>query len=342
MAHQYTSRICGTGSWVPERQVTNEEVAAHFAIRNQDIFRVTGIRTRHWSQAHETCSHLAEHAARLALDDAGLSSDAMDAILVSTTSPDKPFPSVACSLQNRLGAKHVAAFDLSASCSGFLYGLSMAHAFICSGKFHRCLVVAAEIKSRTLHASQPASGVLFGDGAGAVVVTREDVSCPGPVSTRPRHGSRGIIAIRLYSDGAHHGLITIPAGGSRLPTSLDTVREHQHAIRLHGKAVYRVAVKRLTEAMETILRETDTPLAAVKYVMTHQANGRMLHTIAKRLGVREDQMISIIDRVGNTSSASLPMALDWAHRQGNLCHGDLILLGAFGGGFTWGTALVRW
>ncbi len=342
MTHRYTSRICGTGSYVPERQVTNEEVAAHFALQNPDIFRVTGIRTRHWSQPHETCSHLAEQAARRALDDAGLSSDAVDAILVSTTSPDMPFPSVACSLQHRLGAKHVAAFDLAASCSGFLYGLSMAHAFIRSGKYRRCLVVAAEIKSRTLHASQPASGILFGDGAGAVVVTREEVSCPDPVPNQPRHGSRGVIAIRLYSDGACHDLITIPAGGSRLPTSLDTVRHHQHAIHLNGKAVYRVAVKRLTEALETILRETDTPLSNVKHVITHQANGRMLHTIAKRLGVRADQMVSIIDRVGNTSSASLPMALDWAHRQGTLCHGDLVLLGAFGGGFTWGTALVRW
>ncbi len=339
MTDDSTSRICGTGSAVPERQVTNEDVATHFALGRQDVFRVTGIRTRHWSHAHETCSQLAERAAWQALDSAGLSSDAVDAILVSTTSPDMPFPSVACVLQQRLGARNVAAFDLAASCSGFLYGVSMAHAFIRSGKFHRCLVVAAEIKSRALHVSQPASGMLFGDGAGAVVVTREDVPRPDPVSNRQ---PRGIIAIRLYSEGAHHGLITIPAGGSRHPTSLDTLRDHQHAIHLQGKAVYRVAVQRLTDALATILRETDTPLSDVKHVIMHQANGRMLRTIARRMGVRADQMISIIDRVGNTSSASLPMALDWAHRQGKLRRGDLILLGAFGGGLTWGTALMRW
>ena len=334
MVHSYTSRIRGTGSYVPERRVTNEEVATQFALHGRDVFRVTGIRARHWSPAEETCSHLAERAARQALESSGLPSDAIDAILVSTTSPDTSFPSTACALQERLGARRVAAFDLAASCSGFLYGLSMADAFIRSGQFRTCLVVAAEIKSRSLHVSQPASGILFGDGAGAAVVTREE--SPG------RHPAAGIMAIRLYSEGAHHELITIPAGGSRHPMSQDTIRSHQHSIRLQGGAVYRVAVKRLTEATAAILRETHTSLSEVKQVITHQANGRMLHTIAKRLGVRQDQMVSIVDQVGNTSSASLPMALDWAYRQGKFREGDLILLGAFGGGLTWGTALIRW
>ncbi len=334
MVHSYTSRIRGTGSYVPERRVTNEEVATEFALQGRDVFRVTGIRARHWSPADETCSYLAEQAARQALASSGLSSDAIDAILVSTTSPDTSFPSTACALQERLGARRVAAFDLAASCSGFLYGLSMADAFIRSGQFRTCLVIAAEIKSRSLHVSQPASGILFGDGAGAVVVTRDE--SPG------RHPAAGIMAMRLYSEGAYHDLITIPAGGSRHPMSQDTIRSHQHSIRLQGGAVYRVAVKRLTEAIEAILRETGTSLSEVKQVITHQANGRMLHTIAKRLGVRQDQMVSIVDQVGNTSSASLPMALNWAYRQGKFREGDLILLGAFGGGLTWGTALIRW
>ena len=330
MPHSFTSRIRGTGSYVPERRVTNEEVATQFTLHDQDVFRVTGIRARHWSHADETCSHLAERAARQALESSGLSSDAIDAILVSTTSPDTPFPSTACVLQERLGMRRVAAFDLAASCSGFLYGLSMADAFIRSGQFQRCLVIAAEIKSRFLHKSQPASGLLFGDGAGAAVVTREESP------------DAGIMAIRLHSEGGYHDLITIPAGGSRHPMSRDTIRRHQHSIRLQGGTVYRVAVKRLTEAIEAILRETGTNLSEVKQVITHQANGRMLHTIAKRLGVQQDQMVSIVDRVGNTSSASLPMALDWAYRQGKFHEGDLVLLGAFGGGLTWGTALIRW
>ena len=334
MPHSYTSRICGTGAYVPERRVPNEEVATQFALHDQDVFRVTGIRARYWSQAGETCSHLAERAARQALESSGLSSEAIDAILVSTTSPDTPFPSTACLLQERLGTRRVAAFDLAASCSGFLYGLSMADAFIRSGQFRNCLVVAAEVKSRFLHVSQPASGILFGDGAGAVVVTREESSS--------RHAAAGILAIRLYSEGACHDLITIPAGGSRRPMSRETIRGHEHSIRLQGGAIYRVAVKRLTEAIRAILRETHTSLSEVKQVITHQANGRMLHTIAKRLGVRQDQLVSIVDQVGNTSSASLPMALDWAYRQGKFREGDLILLGAFGGGLTWGTALIRW
>ncbi len=334
MPYSYTSRIRGTGSSIPERRVTNEEVATQFALHHQDVFRVTGIRARHWSQADETCSHLAERAARHALESSGLSSEAVDAILVSTTSPDTLFPSTACALQERLGAGRVAAFDLAASCSGFLYGLSMADAFIRSGQFRNCLVVAAEVKSRYLDASQPASGILFGDGAGAAVVTREEASSLNPVS--------GIMAIRLYSEGACHDLITIPAGGSRHPMSLETIRGHQHSIRLQGGAVYRVAVKRLTEAIEMLLRETHTDLSEVKQVITHQANGRMLDTMAKRLGVGQEQMVSIVDRVGNTSSASLPMALDWAYRQGKFREGDLVLLGAFGGGLTWGTALIRW
>lgn len=334
MAHSHTSRIRGTGSYVPERRLTNEEVATQFALEGRDVFRVTGIRARHWSQDDETCSHLAERAARQALESSGLSSEAVDAILVSTTSPDTPFPSTACALQERLGMRRVAAFDLAASCSGFLYGLSMADAFIRSGQFRNCLVVAAEIKSRSLHKSQPASGLLFGDGAGAVVVTREELSNRNP--------GAGIMAVRLYSDGACHDLITIPAGGSRHPMSQETIRNHQHSIQLQGGAVYRVAVKRLTEAIEAILRETGVSLSEVKQVITHQANGRMLHTVAKRLGMRQDQMVSIVDRVGNTSSASLPMALDWACRQGKFQAGDLVLLGAFGGGLTWGTALIRW
>ncbi len=334
MAHSHTSRIRGTGSYVPERRVTNEEVATQFALQGGDVFRVTGIRARHWSTHEETCSHLAECAARQALESSGLSSDEIDAILVSTTSPDTLFPSMACALQERLGARRVAAFDLAASCSGFLYGLSMADAFIRSGQFQSCLVIAAEVKSRSLHKSQPASGLLFGDGAGAAVVTLEE--------SPDRHPAAGIMAIRLHSEGAYHDLITIPAGGSRHPMSQDTIRRHQHSIRLQGGKVYRVAVKRLTEAIKAILLETGTSLSEVKQVITHQANGRMLHTIAKRLGVHQDQMVSIVDRVGNTSSASLPMALDWACRQGKFHEGDLILLGAFGGGLTWGTALIRW
>jgi 3-oxoacyl-[acyl-carrier-protein] synthase-3 len=280
---------------------------------------------------------LAEQAAREALKAASQSIESVDAILVSTTSPDAIFPSTACYLQQKLEAKHVAAFDLAASCTGFLYGLSVADAFIRSGQYRCCLVVAAEVKSRYLHASRKASAMLFGDGAGAAVVRREeDVESSG---SHPRHG---ILGVRLHSDGASHGLITIPAGGSKLPATADTIRNHLHAIELEGGSVFRTGVKRLSSAIEDMLRDFAFTVNDLKQVIAHQANGRMLRAIAKRAHLAPDQMFSMIEQAGNTSSASLPIALDVSYRQKKFHAGDLILLGAFGGGFTWGTALIRW
>lgn len=327
------SRIIGTGSYLPGTVVDNSSLAAQFDLSNDDIFRVTGIRSRHWVRKDEQCSDLAEQAARQALAAAGLGSEAVDAILVSTTSPDMPFPSTACHLQRRLGARNVAAFDLAASCTGFLYALSMADSFIRAGQYRCCLVVASEVKSRYLDSSKKSSAVLFGDGSGAAVLMKEESDNPE---------SAGIMGIRLYSDGAYNDLISVPAGGSRMPTSSETVRGRRHAIELKGGAVFRVAVKRLTAAIHDILKEANLTMSDVQHVIVHQANGRMLAAIAKRLGIAPEQVFSIIEHAGNTSSASLPMALSCADHEGRLKSGDLLLLGAFGGGLTWGTALVRW
>jgi len=331
------SKIVGTGSYLPDRFVTNEEVASHFGLADADVFRVTGIKTRHWCDPDQTCSDLAEQAARGALAAAGESSESLDAIMVSTTSPDTIFPSTACYLQQKLQARSVASFDLAASCTGFLYGLAMADAFIRSGQYRCCLVVAAEVKSRYLDASRKASAMLFGDGAGAVVVKRAEAFEPGGSTTK-----RGLIEIRLHSDGACHDLIWVPAGGSKLPGSAETVQNHLHAIELEGASVFRTGVKRLSAALQDMLRDFDLKISDIIQVITHQANGRMLQAIAKRTGLAPDQMFSMIEQVGNTSSASLPIALDAARRQKKFDSGDLILLGAFGGGLTWGTALVRW
>ena len=327
------SRIVGTGSYLPKAVMDNSCIASRFDLPNEDIFRVTGIRTRHWVKKDEQCSDLAEQAARQALAVAGIGSEAVEAILVSTTSPDMTIPSTACHLQRRLGAKHVAAFDLAASCTGFLYGLSMADSFIQAGQYGCCLVVASEVKSRYLDSSQKSSAVLFGDGAGAVVLMREESENPS---------SPGILGIRLYSDGACNDLISVSAGGSRLPTSSDTVKNQLHAIKLKGGTVFRVAVKRLTAAIEAMLEDSHLTLADVQHVIAHQANGRMLAAIAKRLNIAPERMFSIIEHAGNTSSASLPMALAGADQEGKLVPGNLLVLGAFGGGLTWGTALVRW
>jgi len=313
--------------------IDNLSIASQFDLQNDDVFRVTGIRTRHWVREDEQCSDLAAQAARQALAAAGLDIEIVDAILVSTTSPDRLFPSTACFVQRRLGARNVAAFDLAASCTGFLYGLSMADSFIRADQYRCCLVVASEVKSRYLDSSQKSSAVLFGDGAGAAVLMKDESNDPG---------SAGILSIRLYSDGAYNDLISVPAGGSRMPTSSETVGNRLHFIELKGGTVFRVAVKRLTAAIHELLAESNRTMLDIQHVITHQANGRMLAAIAKRLGIAPERMFSIIEGAGNTSSASLPMALARAGQEGRLKPGDLIVLGAFGGGLTWGTALIRW
>ena len=324
------AKIAGTGSSVPARSIGNAEVASRLGIDEPYIVRMSGIRTRFWAEDHEECSLLAEHAARRAVESAGMKVEEVDAILVSTTSPDKIFPSTACLLQQRLGLRKAAAFDLSASCSGFLYGLSMADRFIRTNRFQRCLVVAAEVKSRHLNLRDVNTSILFGDGAGAAVVVKGD----GQQS--------GIRKIRLYSDGGHADLVRIPAGGSRLPTSHDTIINSLHGIQLRGSVLFRVAVKRLSSALRELFKEEHVSPDEISRVIFHQANSRMLNRLIDRLGMKRDRLFSVIDQFGNTSSASLPMALDCANRQGYLKPGDLILLGTFGGGLTWGTALIRW
>ncbi|NKB81861.1 MAG: beta-ketoacyl-ACP synthase III [Nitrospirales bacterium] len=333
MGTTYSSRIIGTGSYLPSRVVDNAELAYRFNRTASEMFRVTGIHSRRWATPDTPCSQLAEEAATQAMVSAGLTMTDIDALIVSTTSPDTIFPSTACHLQHRLNAKRVAAFDVAASCSGFLYGLSMADAFIRSGQFRRCLVVAAEIKSRYVTTDHGDSAMLFGDGAGAVVVARDH---------HQTGHQEGIVKIRLHADGFYQNLITIPAGGSRTPLSQHSIQNQQHTIQLQGGALFRVAVKRLSASIQELLQESHLQIKDIKQVITHQANGRMLAAIAKRLGLPPEHMVSVIEQYGNTSSASLPIALDHAYRQEAFGPGDLIVLGTFGGGLTWGTALIRW
>ncbi len=327
------SRIIGTGSHLPARVVGNEEVGRWLSLDSAAIHRRTGIRTRHWATEDEPPSVLAEHAARRAFEAAGLQPSSIDAILVSTTSPDMVLPSTACHLQRSLGAEGVAAFDLAASCSGFLYGLSMADSMIRAGLLRRCLVVATEVKSRFLDLHDAATAILFGDGAGAALVTEADAD---------GGRSAGVMGIRVYADGSRHDLISLPAGGSRQPASRQTLLDGGHTIRLQGGPLFRVAVKRLAGAVQDILKEFGVGVDDVTRAVFHQANGRLLNALRKRLGIPQEKVYSVIEQFGNTSSASLPIALDHAVREGRIVSGDLVLLGAFGGGLTWGTALLRW
>ena len=324
------SKIAGTGSYLPSRALGNAELAHALHLKPQYISRVSGILTRYWAKEDEECSYFAEQAARQAIDISGLTLQDIDAILLSTTSPDMVFPSTACFLQRRLGLRQIPAFDFAASCSGFLYGLSMADMFIRSGQFRRCLVIAAEVKSRYLNPADSQTVILFGDGAGAALVVREEKA------------KTGILDVRLYADGANDDLVKIPAGGSRLPMSPETIRKNLHTIQIRGGSLYRTAIRRLSSAIQELLNAQDVTIGDLNRVIFHQANGRMLATLAQRLGISQEQMFSVIEQIGNTSSASLPIALDYANRQSRIQDGDLVLLGAFGGGLTWGTALIRW
>jgi 3-oxoacyl-[acyl-carrier-protein] synthase-3 len=243
------------------------------------------------------------------------------------------FPSTACHVQRKLACGNVPAFDVAASCSGFLYGLSMADAMIRSGQIKTCLVAAAEVKSRTLDPRDPDTALLFGDGAGAVIVRGEhDNSQP----------SRGLLGIRLAADGARHDLIRIRAGGSRWPSNQGTIEARDHLLRMRGAPLFRVAVRRLEQTVRDIVKEFGVELRDVAQFVLHQANGRILAQLAARLAVPADRMCSVIARFGNTSSASLPIALDDVMRAGKVRPHDLMVLGSFGGGLTWASGLIRW
>ncbi len=324
------SKIVGTGSYLPPRRVDNEEVAAYLEVEPSYIFRVSGIRSRFWVDSDVDCSFLAEQAARRALEQAKLNPEDLDIIIVSSTSPDFIFPSTACLLQARLGLQGLPAFDCSASCSGFLYGLSMADGFIRSGQYRRCLVVASEIKSRTLDRTDLATAILFGDGAGAAIVEQT-------TSEKPH-----LVSIRLHADGAYHDCVKIPGGGSRWPLSQEVIDSRGHTLRIQGSKLYRLAVRRVREAVTKHLEEEKWEADQLAQVIFHQANGRMLAQLCDKLGIAPDRCENMIEQIGNTSSASLPIALDHANRRDRLHEGDRVLFATFGGGLTWGSALLQW
>jgi 3-oxoacyl-[acyl-carrier-protein] synthase III len=327
------TRIIGTGSYLPERVVSNREASAALEVDPELVFRLTGIMERRWADVSQAPSDLAVEAAQRALQAAGLQASSVEAILLSTTSPDMVFPSTACIVQRKLGCASIPAFDVAASCSGFLYGLSMADAMIRSGQVGTCLVVAAEVKSRFLDPADGDTALLFGDGAGAVVVHGEQDSGQ-PV--------RGLLGVRLHSDGSRHRLIGIPAGGSRAPSTAATIAAKRHTLRMEGAPLFRLAVRRLDQALREIIKEFGVELRDVAQLVLHQANGRILTQLTKHLGVSPELVCSVIERYGNTSSASLPIALDHAVRAGRIRPHEVVLLGSFGGGLTWATGLLRW
>ena len=323
------ARIIGTGSYAPQKVVTNHDLEKLVETSDQWITERTGIKERRVVEKGQTTSDLAYEASHRALKSAGLSAEDLDLILVATVTPDTYLPSLACVLQDKLHAKKAAAFDIFAACSGFIYGLAVAQAFIESGMYTNILLVGAEVLSRFTDWEDRNTCVIFGDGAGAVVLQKHA-------------GKRGVLSTHLHSDGAFGDFITVPGGGALHPPSHDTVHKKMHYIKMKGNETFKVAVRALEDVVQEALEHNKVKAEDIDLLVPHQANLRIIQAMAQRLNMPMEKVVITIDKYGNTSAASIPMALDEAVRDGRIKENNLILLEAFGGGLTWASALLRW
>lgn len=323
------SRVVGTGSAVPDKVLNNHDLEKMVDTTDEWIRARTGIKERRIASPDEFTSTLATRAALHALDMAGVAPHELDMIVVATVTPDYPFPSTAALVQNNIKAVNASAFDISAACSGFIYAASIVDKFIKSGAVKKVLVVGAEVLSRIVDWTDRNSCLLFGDGAGAVVIQADN-------------GSAGILDTFMMSDGSHWELLYQPAPGNRNPVSHQVVDERLAFIRMQGNEVFKLAVRAMEDAALKVLSAGNMTAADVDLFIPHQANMRIIDAIGKRLGVPEEKIYVNIERFGNTSSASIPLALDEANRKGLLKSGDLLLLDAFGGGMAWGALTLRW
>ncbi len=323
------SRIISTGSYLPESVLTNADLEKTVDTSDEWITERTGIKERRIANGNQAASDLAYEASKVALERATLEANDIDLIIAATVTGDMPFPSTACILQDKLSAKEAAAFDINAACSGFLYGLYIADGFIRSGMHKRILVVGTEVLSKITDWNDRTTCVLFGDGAGAVIV-------------EPTEENRGIISMSINSDGSMWELLHLPGGGSRFPASKDSVDGRLHYIKMKGNETFKFAVRTLEDLVVKILKENKLEPSQLSLLIPHQANLRIIQATADRLGIPMDKVLVNLDRYGNTSAASIPIALDEALSNGRIKDGDYILLEAFGGGITWASALIKW
>ncbi len=320
--------IIGVGEYLPEKILTNADLEKMVDTSDGWITSRTGIKERHLAAAGQAASDLAFKAAGSALKNAKLKPEDLDLIVVATITGDMPFPSVATILQNQLQAKKAACFDISAACAGFVYGLSVAQQFIACGTYKKALVVGVEVLSSITDWQDRNTCVLFGDGAGAAVLSEVK--------------SGGIISTYLGCDGSKTGILNMPAGGSRNPATHDTVEKRMHYLKMQGNDVFKIAVNTMTVAAETVLRQAGMTFADVDLIIPHQANARIIMAVAKKLGIPEDRVYLNIERCGNMSSASTVTALCEAVQEGKVKKGDIILLDAFGAGLVWGACVIKW
>ena len=320
------SRIIGSGAYLPKTVLTNADLAKRVDTSDEWIRERTGIRQRHVVAEGEKTSDLAVEAGRIALLDAGIDANELDLIIVATTTPDRTFPSTATLVQARLGMMHGAAFDVQAVCSGFIYGLSVADAFIKAGQARTILLIGAESMSRLLDWTDRTTCVLFGDGAGAVVISAAE--------GKGDNSDSGILNTKIFSDGRLQDMLYVDGG----PSSTQTTGY----LRMQGKEVFRHAVTNISAAIEASVKAAGLSIDDIDWFVPHQANQRILDGTARKLGIAPDRVISTVAEHGNTSAASVPLALVTAIKDGRIKKGDLVLMEAMGGGFTWGASLVRW
>ncbi|MQW89008.1 beta-ketoacyl-ACP synthase III [Sinorhizobium saheli] len=320
------SVVRGFGAALPKRVMTNKEMESRVDTSDEWIVQRTGIRQRHIAGEGETTASLGEAAARAALKRADMTADDLDLIIVATSTPDNTFPATAVNIQNRLGMRHGAAFDLQAVCSGFVYAVATADAYIRGGLAKRALVIGAETFSRILDWTDRTTCVLFGDGAGAIILEAQQ--------GEGTNADRGVLTAQLRSDGIHGDKLYVDGG----PSTTGTVGH----LRMEGREVFKHAVGMITDVIEAAFEATGTTADDVDWLVPHQANRRIIDGSAKKLGIPNEKVVVTVDLHGNTSAASIPLALETAASDGRIKKGDLVMLEAMGGGFTWGSVLIRW
>jgi 3-oxoacyl-[acyl-carrier-protein] synthase-3 len=327
--HLRTVSITGVGSYVPDRILSNADLEKLVETSDEWITSRTGIKERRIAAEGETTSDMATAAARKALERAGVTAAELDLIIVATITPDMPFPSTACLVQHRLGASRAAAFDIEAACSGFVYALDIGSHFVACHTYNTVLVIGAEKMSSVVDWKDRNTCVLFGDGAGAAVLQN-------------RPAAHGLLTTCLGSDGAKAGLLEVRGGGSACPATAKSVSEGMHFLRMDGKETFKNAVNAMVTAATEALERCGLNITQIRCIIPHQANQRILSAVAERLGAGPDQVFSNVDRYGNTSAASVAIALDEAVGAGRINPGDLVLLVVFGAGLTWGAAVIEW
>ena len=327
--HPRTCAFSAVGAYVPEKILTNADLEKMVDTTDEWITSRTGIQQRRIACEGEYTSDMAAKAARLAMERAGVSAEEIDLIIVATITPDMLFPSTACLVQQKIGARRAAAFDIEAACSGFIYALEIAQQFIASHTYNTVLVIGAEKLSSIIDWKDRNTCVLFGDGAGAAIL-------------QSRGGTHGLLTACMGADGSKGELLSMPAGGSRQPATIDSVNARLHYLRMDGKETFKSAVNAMYQAAQEALRRCEIDISQIKLVIPHQANRRIIDAVGERLGARPEQVFVNLHKFGNTSAASVAIALDEAVSSGLIQRGDLVLLVVFGAGLTWGAAVIQW